>query len=259
MRSARLVLYAASLVLALFTVRALLGQPPPLWFAVAGGAAYLGFFLVGVFHLPLGLFVDARCRGDEGRGVVALTFDDGPHPVHTRKVLEALEEASARATFFFVAKKAEEHPELVRAVVRAGHEVGSHSYAHARTFALKSGKAIQRDLTRARDVLEPLAGTIRLFRPPIGHSTPTLARIVDELDLEVIAWCHRALDGVGSSSPDAVFDRLRRGGDGCILQLHDAPEHGDHEPASVAALPRLLEDLRARGLKSVTVSELLGS
>src|SRR5687767_9203506 len=110
MPPARVVLYAASAAVLVVAVRAVIVAPPPMhWIALALGA-YLGLILWGVLALRLRLFVDAIVRGPRGARGVALTFDDGPDPVWTPRVLDALDAANVKATFFVIAKKAEKHP-----------------------------------------------------------------------------------------------------------------------------------------------------
>src|ERR1700687_1518645 len=112
MPPARAGFYAATLGVLVLTARAAIAGRPPLAVSVGVLAAYLGFVFVGVLWLRLRVFADALTRGPAGARGVALTFDDGPHPLFTRKVLDVLEKAGARATFFVIARKAEENPEI---------------------------------------------------------------------------------------------------------------------------------------------------
>src|SRR5262249_29543006 len=157
--------------------------------------------------------------------------------------------------FFVIGRKARKHPELVRDILARGHAVAMHSYAHHRLFSLKSARYVRDDLTRAIDVLTEITGDKPvLFRPPIGHSNPTIARVVKELGLEVVGWSVRALDGVAAADPKRVAARVKRGlCDGAIVLMHDAAEREDREPASVAALPTILEAMAAKNLKGVRV------
>ena len=92
----------------------------------------------------------------------------------------------------------------------------------------------------------------RLFRPPIGHTNPIIARVVDDLGLTVVGWTVRGLDGMAGARADAVAARVRRGlRDGVIVLLHDAPEKGDAEPPAVRALPAILDAISAQGLDVV--------
>jgi peptidoglycan/xylan/chitin deacetylase (PgdA/CDA1 family) len=99
-----------------------------------------------------------------------------------------------------------------------------------------------------------------LLRPPVGHVSSRTAAAARRLGLRLIAWSVRARDGLGERDADRVARRIERGlRDGAIVALHDASEKGDFEPASVAALPRILDALERRGLRSVTIDEIARS
>jgi peptidoglycan/xylan/chitin deacetylase (PgdA/CDA1 family) len=190
---------------------------------------------------------------------VALTFDDGPHPTWTPRVLETLAEHGAKATFFLVGRKAARHPEIVKAIVDAGHAVGLHSWAHDRLFALRREKVVREDLRRGVAALERVTGTRpTLFRPPIGHTNPIIARVVDALDLTVVGWTIAGRDGLARARVDDVVARVRRDlRDGAIVMLHDSPETGDREPAAVKALPAILDAIAAERLEVVPLAPWL--
>jgi peptidoglycan/xylan/chitin deacetylase (PgdA/CDA1 family) len=259
MPPARVALYAATLAVLVLTFRALLGEPPPLEWALLAGLGYVGLVLAGVLVLRLRVFADAVVKGPRGARGVALTFDDGPHPRWTPRVLETLAARKATATFFLVGRKAEAHPEIVRAILDAGHAVGLHSYAHDRLFSLRSQRRVQEDLARGVATLERLTGRRpTLFRPPIGHTNPIVARVADALELTVVGWTVSGHDGIASATVDDVVARVRRDlRDRVIVALHDSPEHGDREPAAVKALPRILDALHAERLEVVPLSRWL--
>ena len=255
MPPARIALYAASLGLIVLTARALLIGPPSVAVAVSVLVAYAALILAGVLWLRLRMFQDAVVRGPILARGVALTFDDGPDPTTTPRVLDALDAAGGKATFFVIAKKAEAHPEALHEIVRRGHEIGLHSYAHDRLFALRPEARVRADLERGLRVLEQLTGQRPLFfRPPIGHTNPVIARVVDALDLVTVGWTVSAKDGVASAVPRAVVHRVRRGlADGAIVLMHDAPERGSRIPAGVIALPEVLKATHEKQLAVVTV------
>jgi peptidoglycan/xylan/chitin deacetylase (PgdA/CDA1 family) len=252
---ARALLYAASLGALSLCARSLIIAPVPL--AVAGGAfaAYLTLILCGVMFLRLGMFVDVVWRGPADARGVALTFDDGPSPEHTPKILDMLDEAGVRATFFVIGRKAEAHPEIVRDIVARGHAIGVHGFAHDRLFSLRSTRRVEEDLRRATDALARITGARpTLFRPPIGHTSPPIARAANALDLAVVGWSVRGLDGLARSRSERVAARvIPKLRDGAIVLLHDAAERDDHTPASLAALPRILAAMSASNLPGVRV------
>jgi peptidoglycan-N-acetylglucosamine deacetylase len=256
---ARVLFYTATIGALALVARSLVIGPVPTWVTIAALTAYVTLLLLGVFFLRLQMFVDAVCHGtDDSRGV-ALTFDDGPCPIHTPQVLELLDRAGVKATFFLIGYKAEAHPNIVRDIVKRGHVVGSHGYAHSRAFSLLSKAAVRLDIERSLACIEKITDARpALFRPPIGHTNPRIAKVVDELGLTVVGWSVRALDGVASADPDRVAGRvIPKLEDGAIVLLHDAAERDDRTPASIEALPKILEAMDRKNLVGVTVTSLM--
>ena len=257
MPPARAVFVAANLAALVLTVMSLVQGPPPLGWAIAAGVAYVLLLLGGVLVLRWRMFVDAMVRGPKQARGVALTFDDGPDPATTPRVLDTLDSRQVKATFFVVGEKAEKHPEIVRDMLARGHTVGLHAYRHLRLYATQGEKAVARDLARGMEVLEGITGSRPTwFRPPIGHTQPGMARALDKLELLTIGWTVSAHDGARWIGDAEVIGRMRRlARDGAILALHDAAEHGDRVPAGVTALPALLEVLEALNLPVVPLSD----
>jgi peptidoglycan-N-acetylglucosamine deacetylase len=253
MPPARIAVYLATAGVLVMTFRAILVGPPPLEWSVAVLAAYSALVLGGILVLRWRVFVDAVVRGPRDARGVALTFDDGPHPRWTPRVLETLAAHRAKATFFLVGRKAARHPEVVKAILDAGHGVGLHSWGHDRLFVLRREKVVREDLRRGLDALERVTGTRpTLFRPPIGHTNPIIARVVDALDLTVVGWTIAGRDGLAGARVEDVVARVRRDlRDGAIVLLHDSPETGDREPAAVKALPAILDAIAAERLEVV--------
>jgi peptidoglycan/xylan/chitin deacetylase (PgdA/CDA1 family) len=259
MPPARAALYGATGALLAMSLFAAVVRPPEVTWAGLALGGYAALLLAGVLWLRLRVFVDAVVRGPRGARGVALTFDDGPDPVWTPRVLALLAEHGVVATFFVVGHKVEAHPEVVRAILDAGHAIGLHSYAHDRLFSLRGERRVREDFRRGIAAIEQVTGERPLlFRPPIGHTNPTIARVVDRMDLLVVGWSVAGRDGVGSARPPAVVARVRRGlRDGAIVLLHDAPERGAREPAAIRALPEILEAAHAARLEIVPLSRFL--
>jgi peptidoglycan/xylan/chitin deacetylase (PgdA/CDA1 family) len=259
MPPARAALYVATPAMLALAAHAIVVRPPPLAWAAVALAAYVGLLLAGVFVLRLRVFVDAVTGGPRGARGIALTFDDGPHPVWTPRVLRVLADHGAVATFFVAGHKVDTHPNVVRAILEAGHTVGLHSYAHDRLLSLRSERRVREDLERGAQAIARVAGDRPLlFRPPIGHTNPTIARVVDDMNLIVVGWSVAARDGLASARPASVAARVRRGlRDGAIVLLHDSPETGDREPAALRALPEILEAAHAARLDVVPLSQFV--
>jgi peptidoglycan/xylan/chitin deacetylase (PgdA/CDA1 family) len=190
------------------------------------------------------------------RGEVALTFDDGPGPETTPRVLDLLDAAGVKASFFLVGERAERHPALAREIVMRGHCVENHSYRHSLGFAFYSVGKARRDIERAQHAIAAATGSVpRYFRAPFGIRSPLLEPAIAAVGLKYVSWTRRGFDTVDRDETK-VFDRLARGlAAGDVLLLHDgAPRRtGFDEMALVATLRALLTRLRALGLTSVTL------
>lgn len=258
MPPARIALWVASIGGLALLVRSLVVGPVPTWLAVLSLVAYIAYCTAGTLVPQLEMYGDWTWKGRRSQKRVALTFDDGPNPETTRRVLEALARAGQRATFFVVGRKAETHPDVIREIHEAGHAIGLHGYAHDWFYSFKPPTFVERDIKRTQDAIERVCGVRpTLFRPPLGYVTPRTVVGARRAGVELVAWSARAIDGLGNSDPNKVAARVERGlVGGAIIALHDAAERDDFEPASVQALPKILETLRARGLESVRVDEL---
>jgi len=234
------------------------GQLGPLWIG-ALSAAWYAVATVGVLFPGLEMYGPIVSRGPPGRRSVALTFDDGPHPVTTRRILAVLAATPHRATFFVLGTKARRHPEVLREIHAAGHTIGVHGDRHDRLHSFRMPRRVHDELDRAARAVEDVTGIRpRYFRPPLGHTSVTTTRGVRRAGMTLVGWATRGLDGMRGRRPEAVVARVAREvTDGAIVMLHDASEHDDFEPASVRALPELLRLLDDRGWTSVGLDTLL--
>jgi len=189
---------------------------------------------------------------------VALTFDDGPDPETTPRVLDLLDAAGARATFFVVGRRAEEHPELAREVVERGHRLGNHTHRHPGAFAFLPPDPLRNEIRRAQTTLTELGGAPpRWFRAPAGIRSPWLEPVLASLGLRLVSWTRRGFDTV-IGDPDRVAGRLLDGlAAGDVLLLHDGggARTPDGGPVVLPALERVLAELDRRGLRSVALPE----
>jgi len=222
--------------------------------AMTGGGAVL-LALLAVLGLGSArpgwqLYGPAIVRGDGDRPEVALTFDDGPDPASTRALLDALDAAGARATFFVLADRVEAHPGLAKAIAEA-HEVGLHGASHHPWLTLRRPERGARELRDAAERVARVTGSRpTAFRPPFGVTSPRLAEAARRAGLQVV-WCSvRTGDGV-ALPPETLRARCRAASAGDIVLLHEGPR------AARTALPDILADLAGRGLRPVGLSELL--
>lgn len=193
-----------------------------------------------------------------GEPVAALTFDDGPDPEATPRLLELLERHGARGTFFMVGRAAARHPELVARVAAGGHAVGNHSWDHP-SFPLLRGRWRRCQLRWTADALAP--HEVKLFRPPYGHQTPGSQLDAARLGYRTVMGDLIAEDW-RDDPPEALVARvLRRFRPGSIALFHDAlytttDERFRDRGPTIRAVELLLEHFAGR-VRFVTVPELL--
>lgn len=184
-------------------------------------------------------------------GGVFLTFDDGPDPEVTPRVLDLLDERGARATFFCIGERVAAHPELAAEMARRGHGVENHSYSHPNLFTLYLKPSLRREIGRAQEAITRSTGrTPRLFRAPAGLRSFLLEGELSAAGLHLTSWTRRAFDTVDGDAV-RVAARLGRGlAAGDILVLHDGrgAQTPGGRPVVLEALPRLLDEIAARGL-----------
>lgn len=200
-------------------------------------------------------------RGCSGAGrAVALTFDDGPHPAATRQIMDILEAYGALGTFFVIGRHAEAYPEIVREIVRRGHEVGNHTQTHPWLMALALFRKTRDEIENCQETIHRIAGhRPRLYRQPIGFKNPLLFRQLRLSGLTAIGWQVRGFDSLASDSGPVIRRILRRVRKGGIIALHDGcdTEMDRDRTATVEALSAVLDRLVREGFSFTTVSRLL--
>ncbi len=242
---------AISLAACLFSV--------PIW--VIAFVFVLSVFVIttGVAVPTSGVFARPIVAAETTRPEIALTFDDGPDPIHTPPILDLLESRGHRATFFVIGNRAARQPALLADMARRGHELANHSYAHAYTTPFLSPARLARELVQTNAILEAASGQRpRWFRPPVGLLSPRVAAAAKLAQLSLVAWTATARDGTARTNATNAVERLsRKLTPGAILVLHDAAIRGDRTPIARATLSDLLDRLDEKKLRSVTLSELL--
>jgi peptidoglycan/xylan/chitin deacetylase (PgdA/CDA1 family) len=190
------------------------------------------------------------------RKEVALTFDDGPDPEVTPRVLDQLDETGMRATFFLIGERAALHPALVREIVRRGHAVENHGHRHSTAFAFYGFGRMRRDVEAAQATIADAAGVAPVFfRAPFGIRSPLLDPALARNGLHYVSWTRRGFDTI-ARDPARVLERLARGAAaGDILLLHDgiAARGRAGEAPALAVLRALGARLAGLGLRSVTL------
>ncbi|MEO9850658.1 MAG: polysaccharide deacetylase family protein [Reichenbachiella sp.] len=196
------------------------------WFSMNMQA---NFFVTTISHLP--------------DGKVMLTFDDGPHPVHTPEILDILKEGNAKALFFIIGKEAEKYPEIVRRIQNEGHLIGGHSYEHTLTFGLKGSCSVHEDIMKGQNLLSELTGQeVKFFRPPFGVTNPQVANCVKNEELHTIGWSVRSFDTATVEAARIIKRVGERVEAGSIVLLHDRLSQ------TVKALPGILKAVTRKKL-----------
>ncbi len=185
---------------------------------------------------------------------VALTFDDGPSPRYTPRILATLTKLRVRATFFVIGYLAEQNPDLVRRELQLGMTVGNHSYNHPEVppFAQLPPQLLNDEIALSEQVLARLGAQPRLFRPPGGSTSPQLVRAAAALGQRVVLWSVDPADWRPGSSAKAITKRvLSAVRPGSIVILHDG---GGNRTATLTALPAIVRGIRHRGLQLVALT-----
>ena len=217
--------------------------------AVAGLAAH------GTWHRNSWVFGPALNRLPGTSTLASITFDDGPNPQATPIILDALKREQVPATFFVLGRHADRWPELVKRIADEGHQLGNHGYWH-RKLHRRSPGYVRDDLTRGADAIERASGVRpRHFRAPHGFRSPWVTPIARSLGERTVGWSLGVWDSA-RPGPDEIVRRALDGmRAGSILLLHDGDgydEHGDRMQTA-EALPRIIDGLRARGFRFVTL------
>lgn len=215
--------------------------------------------LLLILAMTFGMKAEAKspCRKHTNSEMkIALTFDDGPDPRYTGEILDILAEYQIKATFFVIGRNCEADPDLVRREIAEGHEVGNHTYSHPHLYGI-GAETLKEELQRTEAVLSELgAESVRLFRPPEGVYSGTVAKIAEGLGYLPILWTVDTTDWRMPSASVIAETVLNKAESGVIILCHDYVSGKSNTPA---ALRQFLPELLRRGYTFVTVSELLAA
>jgi peptidoglycan/xylan/chitin deacetylase (PgdA/CDA1 family) len=178
-----------------------------------------------------------------------LTFDDGPHPDYTPRVLDILAAAGVRATFFVVGSTAVRHKQLIKRTVADGHETANHTWSHFHPRLLRTGR-IYREVAESAHALADITGKHpRYFRPPFGHLRREMTQVAQEQGQTVVLWSLSGKDWGPFGRAALIARRLQRVQAGDIVLLHDARWRYNRPWETLNVLPGFLAQLAANGLK----------
>lgn len=202
---------------------------------------------------------DAIRHGPRSEPWLYLSFDDGPDPQFTPRVMEILDAFGIPATFFVLGESCARHPQLIARLLDAGHQVGTHAFSHRHPWSLSSSTA-RDEVRRGYEAVRAAGGaTPRLFRPPFGRGRPAMSRAARGLGLTTVMWSRSAIDWGRWGTTRGIARRLAKARPGDILLLHDAPREQNRTEAMLEVLPGFVEGCLARGWQFGGIERLQGS
>ncbi len=252
----------------LIELLAALGIFAALWFGVAPGSwwiaglvalAALSLMAWGIFNVNSSVWAPTLSRVP-GVNAVALTFDDGPDPTLTPRVLEILAREKVPATFFVVGQRARDHGDLLRDIDRQGHLIGNHSFSHAWNISFALHQRLAREIDRCNDAIEAATGRRpQFYRAPYGFKNPAVGDVLAQRNMTCVGWQVRGFDAVRSDAHTIAQRLVRKASAGGILLLHDGSglQGTLDRSATLDALPVIIEGLRARGFAFKRLDELV--
>jgi peptidoglycan/xylan/chitin deacetylase (PgdA/CDA1 family) len=200
---------------------------------------------------------------DPREKIVALTFDDGPSCVWTPKILDELKKTGTKVTFFMLGEHVVKYPEVAKRVAQEGHEIGNHTYDHHVLIYYKEGQ-LEKEIRDTQSAITNITGkTIRYFRPPKAWLTSREKKIIKGMGYKIILWSLNAKDWVTFDDKYIVKYIVKNIKPGDIILFHDSggafsTEGGDRDE-TVRTIPMLIEELKEKGYRFVTITGLLES
>lgn len=191
------------------------------------------------------LFVNQKLSA--GTKMIALTFDDGPHPKVTEQILEILDRHHAKATFFMVGERVQYYPETVQNVFRRGHEIGNHTWSHSDLSKMEE-EEVAGEITATNEAIRQVTGKRpAVFRPPYGSLTDAIRQ---KIDMQIVLWSADTFDWKHKDADILLTEVTNRVHDQAIVLMHDI------YPSTAEGLEQVLQYLEGKGYSFVTVSEL---
>jgi peptidoglycan-N-acetylglucosamine deacetylase len=224
----------------------------PIWPFLIPLSLYIILVIHGSASVQSEFFMPVVCRGDEAVNEVAITFDDGPDPDNTQRILDTLKKNEVSAAFFCIGEKVAENPELMQQIADGGHVIGNHSYSHGFFFDLSSHDNMVREIRSTNKIIEKsVRKRIHLFRPPYGVTTPVLAKAVKKTKMTSVGWSLRSMDTVEKDPQKLVNKISKQVKSGDVILLHDT------QAVTADALQSIIDNINSKGFKIVPVDKLL--
>jgi len=223
----------------------------PIWL-VLPVIVFKVFIIYGSATIQSNFYLKAYNSGDVTKKQIAITFDDGPHPEFTPKILKVLAEYNVKASFYVIGKNSAGNEKLIEQIHEQGHLLGNHSFSHSFFIDFKSSKGFIEEINQTNNALEKIIGKrTTLFRPPYGVTTPNIASAVKKLNMHVIGWNVRSLDTTNDDAQTIVKRVTTQLKPGAIVLFHDTSDK------TVSVLKQTLNFAKENGFKVVSLEELL--
>lgn len=231
----------------------LIVNAPEAWPLILSGSIAFSLLFIGLasFNIQWNFFTKAINSGPAG--TLAITFDDGPHPVNTGKVLDILNQENVKASFFLIGRNVEAHPELAKRMVNEGHTIGNHSFNHSNMHGFLSTGKVEREIRDTNLAISNTTGAkVKLYRPPFGVTNPNIAKAVKKSEMICIGWDIRTYDTVVKDATK-LLQKLKNKIDngGSILLLHDTCD------VALEVLPDIIDHCRKSGVKLISLDEVV--
>jgi peptidoglycan/xylan/chitin deacetylase (PgdA/CDA1 family) len=195
-------------------------------------------------------------NGDPSKREVALTFDDAPDAKFSPQVLDVLKAAKVKATFFIIGNRAEAHPDIMKRIVDEGHAIGNHSYSHANLPKLPDAE-FRNQIQKTDTIIQRFTGHIsNIVRPPYGNINEPQIQWLTSQNKKIINWNVDSLDWKGLNAEQVMTNVLGHVQPGSIILQHAAGGTNEDLSGTVTALPKIINQLQADGVKLVTIPEL---
>jgi peptidoglycan/xylan/chitin deacetylase (PgdA/CDA1 family) len=224
-----------------------------LWTYISLAVLWLTFTIIGSFHIPWNYHLPALHFNKAIRdNWVAITFDDGPDPNFTPKVLELLQKYNAKASFFCVGQHVNLFNGIAKKIVQDGHTIGNHTYTHSNKFGFFGTQKVLLELQKTNTAIKEVTSLdAKLYRPAFGVTNPSIKKAVKKLKLQTVGWNIRSLDTTKRSKKvvlERITNKIKKGD---IILLHD------NSAKTIEVLEQLLLFLQQHNMQSVTVDQLL--
>lgn len=215
--------------------------------------AWITLTTIGSFNILWNYFLKAYHNNPHIKtNSIAITFDDGPHPEITPKILTLLKKHQAKATFFCIGKHIAQHPEIAKQIDNDGHLIGNHSYHHNTNFGFLNHQQVIEEITQTdTHIYNAINKKPLLFRPPFGVTNPSIAKAIKATKHNVIGWNVRSLD-TAIKNEDKILNRITKNlQKGDVILLHDTSYK------SLKVLEQLLLFMKEKNYTSIRIDELL--